>query len=247
MATSLQSPKILANTFCNDGDKTSTIPVTATGTNACSLEEGFPAITSTAVSGGGIPPKRLDFNGVFNLLSQYCYFLQNGGTFEYSASVSTAIGGYPEGAILYYTDSSDNTFKIQSLIDNNTNEPSASNIQFENSGTGTYYWKAISLRPTNERTVINTYKSGNNWYRLYSDGWVEQGGTTYSVSQGNRIYVTYPVAMQDTSYCLTLSAGFGTGSGGTNTVIEALSVTGCTIWSGSPSYYKYYVCGYKKA
>ena len=114
----------------------------------------------------------------------------------YNIDVATAIGGYPLGAILYYTDSSDNTFKIQSLINNNTNEPSASNIQFENSGEGTYYWKALPLRQTNESIVIKTWKSGTSWYRLYSDGWCEQGGWIDNANS----WVSLHLAMTDTNY-----------------------------------------------
>lgn len=116
---------------------------------------------------------------------EYCQLFIKYLPTTYNIDVATAIGGYPLGAILYYTDSSDNTFKIQSLINNNTNEPSASNIQFENSGEGTYYWKALPLRPTNESIVIKTYINGTDWYRLYSDGWVEQGGQATANSARN--------------------------------------------------------------
>lgn len=101
---------------------------------------------------------------------------------------------------------------------------------------------AITEQP---RVVIKTYSSGANWYRIYSDGWVEQGGATTATSQGTTQSVTYNIPMKDTNYCLTLSAGIGAGSGSTNTVIESTSTTGCVIWTGSPSYYKWYVCGYK--
>lgn len=144
MTTSLQNPKVLANTFCNNGNKTDNIPAAATGTNACSLEEGFPVITSTAISQGGIPPKRTDFNGILNLLSQYCFFLQNGGKFKFNSSVASAIGGYPEGAILEYTNSNGITTKIKSLVNNNTNQPTNSNIKSPTSPAGTYYWEYVS-------------------------------------------------------------------------------------------------------
>ena len=152
----LQKPKILANTFCNDGNKTKSIPVSRTGTNACSLEEGFPVITSTAVAEGGIPPKRTDFNGVFFLLSTYCLFLQNGGKFEFDNEVSTAIGGYPQGAVLEYITGAGYHIRIKSLIDNNTNAPNDTNIK--NPGkdpSGIYYWEDISS------TFANVWTSGS--------------------------------------------------------------------------------------
>ena len=30
------------------------------------------------------------------------------------------------------------------------------------------------------RVVVDSYVNGNSWYRIYSDGWVEQGGYTTS-------------------------------------------------------------------
>lgn len=140
----LTKPATLANTFCNSGDKTGTIPTADTGTNAASLAKGFPLITSTPVNEGGVPPKRKDFNGIINLLSQYCFHLQNGGTFEYSAEVATAIGGYSNKAVLRYIDPDNGCIrKIKSLINNNQNAPSNTNIRVSSSETGTFYWQLI--------------------------------------------------------------------------------------------------------
>lgn len=56
--------------------------------------------------------------------------------------------------------------------------------------------------------------SGNayTWYRLYSDGWVEQGGY-HSGTQDQQI--TLPVAMSDNRYAIALSAqSFGSNYNG---------------------------------
>lgn len=53
-----------------------------------------------------MPPIGKDFNGILNLVSQFYFFTQNGGTYTFNQSVSDAIGGYPEGARLWYVDSS---------------------------------------------------------------------------------------------------------------------------------------------
>ena len=97
MASQLDQPPILVKPFANNGDK-NTIPEDATGTQAASLEEGFPSITSTPISQGGIPPQRTDFNGLGYLLSSQFFYLQNGGSFTFNQDVSDAIGGYPQGA-----------------------------------------------------------------------------------------------------------------------------------------------------
>lgn len=43
--------------------------------------------------------------------------------------------------------------------------------------------------------VTKTYKNGVNWYRIYSDGWVEQGGEI----NGDQ-YVTFLIPMRDLTY-----------------------------------------------
>ena len=51
---------------------------------------------------GGEAPDGKDFNGLFNLMSQFYYDTQNGGTYTFVPEVSDAIGGYPENALLWY-------------------------------------------------------------------------------------------------------------------------------------------------
>ena len=114
-----QTPQVLAQPFCAQGDK-NTIPNAATGSNLASLQEGFPAITGLPISQGGIPPERQDFNGAMNLNSQFYFAFQNGWLPTFSQDVSNAIGGYPQGAVLWYQ--TDNGLQIlQSTIPNNTN------------------------------------------------------------------------------------------------------------------------------
>ena len=48
--------------------------------------------------------------------------------------------------------------------------------------------------------VIQTYIDGQSWYRVYSDGWCEQGG--YSNGQGETVYFLKP--FKNTDYTLTL-------------------------------------------
>ncbi|MDS7935680.1 phage tail protein [Acinetobacter sp. V91_7] len=81
---------------------------------------GFPPITMTAVEEGGLPPKGLDFNGLFYELSDNTVFLAKGGRYQYDADYAKAIGGYPQGAILL---SVDRTCEYISLIDGNLSDP----------------------------------------------------------------------------------------------------------------------------
>lgn len=117
---SLSNPPTLEMPFAEQGDK-NTIPVQATGTNGASLTEGFPEITMKPRDQGGLPPSGRDMNGLGYLLSSLYFHLQNGGQFTFNSDVSTAIGGYPLGAILSYTDTNTGlVYLVRSLVANNT-------------------------------------------------------------------------------------------------------------------------------
>ena len=49
--------------------------------------------------------------------------------------------------------------------------------------------------------IVKEYDDGTNWYRLYADGWVEQGGVTWVSALGQQINL--PVTMNTASYTLT--------------------------------------------
>jgi hypothetical protein len=66
---------------------------------AASWPDGFPPLTMTDESGGGVPPDGKDMNGGLYTVSAYAAWLQAGGYFVYSAAVASA-GGYPQYAIL---------------------------------------------------------------------------------------------------------------------------------------------------
>lgn len=92
----VNQPPILASSFAVNGDK-NTIPATNSGTEGlASLSLGFPPITQQPVSQGGIPPQRADFNGIFNLITNFLMFIQNGSIFAYSSSLD-----YQPPAIVY--------------------------------------------------------------------------------------------------------------------------------------------------
>ena len=117
---SLDLPQILASAIAENGIK-NPIPQNPTGTYLASVEEGYPEITITPISEGGIPPAGGDLNGMFNLLSQFYFFNQNGGTYTFNSSVSSAIGGYPLGAVLWYNNSTNGThIQVVSNVENNT-------------------------------------------------------------------------------------------------------------------------------
>ena len=116
----LQTPQVLGGTIAETGIK-NTIPQNPTGTYLASVSEGFPEITQTPIASGGIPPAGGDLNGMLNLLSQFYFFTQNGGIYTFNEDVSTAIGGYAKGAVLWYQSPNGENIQVVSNIENNTN------------------------------------------------------------------------------------------------------------------------------
>ncbi len=74
----------------------------------------------TPLAAGGVPPYGADFNGILNFLSAAARWQQAGGAYPYDAAFSTAIGGYPQGAML--KQSSGGGYWLN-LAENNTSNP----------------------------------------------------------------------------------------------------------------------------
>ena len=120
----LTQPSLLLKPFAEQGDK-NTLPVTNTDQSEpqrADLTNGFPAITGLPSDQGGLPPERKDFNALGYLTTTYDWFYQCGGTFTFNSTISTAIGGYPLGARLWYTNPDGVSMIVRSTIQNNTND-----------------------------------------------------------------------------------------------------------------------------
>lgn len=67
---------------------------------AASFTDGFVPDNFTAVVAGGVPPFGQDFNGLLNVMTSWQQWGQAGGPVAYDSVFATAIGGYPQGAVL---------------------------------------------------------------------------------------------------------------------------------------------------
>lgn len=112
-----------------------------------------------------------------------------------------------------------------------------SNIQ---SGDATLQTTIDALKKTTEDTphFAEKYQSGNSWYRIQSDGWLEQGGIVPS-----RGSVTYVKPFKDTNYTLVLGThdtNFEHGG------ISGKSATGFSHYDGKGWSYivEWYACGF---
>lgn len=129
-------PPYLPEPFAVSGLKNS-IP-TASASPLASLHDGFPAVNMQPVSSGGVPPDGKDMNGILYWISQISQWLQAGMLFTFDSTFATAIGGYPEGALVL---SNDGKQVFRSMVASNTTDPNT----LANVGTS---WFPVIGEPT---------------------------------------------------------------------------------------------------
>lgn len=117
----------LTSVFAVNGDKRLP-PATAAlaGSGRASQYEGFKLENSMPLSQGGIPPFREDFNGIFNLFSQFLLWYQQGGVMQYDNSLD-----YEVNNEVYY-----NGLKYRCIQNNGVSSTVAN-------PTDTTYWEKI--------------------------------------------------------------------------------------------------------
>ena len=126
----MPQPSKIPLAFAASGDK-NLIPESTETTGLASWREGFPAITSAPFSEGGVAPKRADFNGIFNALSQAVMWMQQGGVYAYDVSTDYEAGNVVLDAGGLY-------------VANAGNGPSSAVVQPSTDTTGTT-WKLVRL------------------------------------------------------------------------------------------------------
>ena len=174
----LTKPAVITSPFAADGLK-NTIPQNPSGDYHASVTQGFPPITMQPISQGGTPPDGKDFNGVFNLMSQFYFAFQNGWYPTFDADVSDAIGGYAQNAILWYTPAgTNNMVPLKSLVPNNTY-----NFNTNPAYIGQYWSHVITGDRTNtllDFKFVDHILDDPNWVRADTFDW--QSGVEYVVA-----------------------------------------------------------------
>lgn len=79
----MANPTLLKTPIASGGDKNTIPETTGSTTGLLSQEKGWQQINSLPINAGGIAPSRLDFNGVFNLLSNILFYTQKGWQWEF--------------------------------------------------------------------------------------------------------------------------------------------------------------------
>lgn len=90
--------------------------------------------------------------------------------------------------------------------------------------------------------VIETYVNGASWYRIYSDGWCEQGGkVTPSGSSATTSTIVYLKPFLNTNYFIV--ANYGSSSSNQYGQCYDLTTTQCTTKSYGGATNSWYACG----
>lgn len=162
-------------------------------TDVC-FKNGYPAGYDNT-SGSDKAIERNKFNWLLRAFSQASYFGQTGIRYTYNSSVSSAIGGYPLGAVLAHDDGT-SIRNVVSLVDNNTHN-------FLTDGVDNIHWKyldqsdmsgifpdyGISTYILTAQVDANTSSVSlcSSWTEMPRDGWIYPqfdivtGLTTYLV------------------------------------------------------------------
>lgn len=97
--------------------------------------------------------------------------------------------------------------------------------------------------------VVENYKSGDAWYRKWSDGWIEQGGKFYNSTSAFQV-VSLHKAFTTADYNIQLTGYYTAAASATPVVYNGTDVTytkKTTMFSGFFGAYLYcdwYACGY---
>lgn len=174
----INTPAQITVPFATSGLK-NTIPSSANPvTGNAGFDQGFPAITMTPKTAGGIPPFGQDFNGILFAVTEALRFMQAGGNYPYSSSFSTAVGGYPIGAVVNRADS---LGSFRNLVANNTANPETGGAGWVNASPSTCVGQSLNLKCN----VTTVSASANFSFDELCVG-ASLGGVKYMLPASNR-------------------------------------------------------------
>lgn len=189
-------PKYMPVAFGVNGQRQNLQSSPVTGTSLASYDSGFPPITMVDKDAGGIPPQGKDFNQILYELSADAQWNQAGGIYPYNADFSTAIGGYPSGALVigddgisvYQSTKDDNTVavggdgwvKLASISDlSSTSSGKGLSLSVAEDGTNGQEFYEISdkFAGSYEDSTI-TITSVNSWITYNGERWYVNPNST---------------------------------------------------------------------
>ena len=96
--------------------------------------------------------------------------------------------------------------------------------------------------------IVTTYKGSNNWYRIWDDGFIEQGGYLKGTANTQSTTVTLPKGFSNTTYHIVTNFEYTQQSGAYYGYLCAYSKTTTTfktmLYKDNTGYTTWYACGY---
>ena len=103
-----------------------------------------------------------------------------------------------------------------------------------------------SIPATPQGYITQTWRSGNNWYRVYSDGWIEQGNEIKNVNNQS-VAIKFSKSYTSTNYFLTFTLLNVNSYGNYGKSYGNMTTSGCTLYGADITLnrtLRYYVCRY---
>ena len=90
--------------------------------------------------------------------------------------------------------------------------------------------------------ITETWHVGTSWYRMWSDGWIEQGGRIST----NTTTVSFHTAFRDTNYMITVSQNGSASANVCRVAISARATSNFTIekLENAMLPFSWFACGY---
>lgn len=177
---STDAPSKQAVPFGSNGPREAITATTPSGSNQASYDQGFPPITMTLKSAGGLPPKGQDMNQILFEQSSFNRYFAAGGGYVYDSAFSTAVGGYPLSARI--PNSTGTGFWLNTVEDNQTNPENSTSALTGWVPMGSYGATTISglasssvtlttLQASKDRVVLSGNLTGN--INLVLPAWIK--------------------------------------------------------------------------
>lgn len=216
---------------------------------AASLTDGFPPLTRTPISAGGVAPSGLDMNGIlFEISAQTRWGMMGAGyTYDATFAADSNVGGYPKGARILRTDAQGYWLNT---VDNNTTDPEAGGAGW----VPDFQYGSSNITMTSANVTLTSLQAGKRFiyitgtltanlnliFPTYIAGWTIVNNTTGAFSitaktaAGTGVTVTQGSATQvygdgTNIYNVNVAAS----SGQNNDITALLALTGAVDFSRS--------------
>lgn len=181
-------PDIIPMPFAEHGETREILDYQGEQLGRTSWSTGFGSEFSQRLppNGRGVPVSRLDFNAIFNAISQVAFYVQSGGIFEYRPELNYQANRalvFYNGQLYFCKKDNGPNNAVNPEEDTNTWQPLLSFIQNEYSPIGNIVYRASTNLPGNMLTCNGAEVSREKYAGLFGDI-----GTTFGEGDGETTF-----------------------------------------------------------